>query len=154
MIGIQVGDRVPPFELPDQDGQTVRFESLLGRGPIVLYFYPRDETPGCTTQACGFRDANADFAAAGATVVGVSSDSVASHRQFADKHGLRFTLLADQGGKVRGLIGIPKQVLGLMDGRVTLIVDREGIVRHRFDFMLRVQRHVNEALEVVRHLAP
>lgn len=118
---------------------------------MVLYFYPRDYTPGCTSQACSFRDADEAFAAAGATVVGVSSDSVASHKGFAQKHQLGFKLLSDEGGKVRELLGIPR-FLSFLDGRVTLIVDREGVLRHRFDSMLRATKHVEEALAVVQRL--
>jgi len=152
MSGLRIGERVPLFELPDQDGRTIRFASLLGQGPIVLYFYPKDYTPRCTAQACSFRDADEAFAAAGAVILGISSDTVESHRSFANHHGLRFRLLSDEGSKVRQLFGIPKQLLGFLEGRVTLVIDREGVVRHRFDSMLRTGRHVEEALQMVQRL--
>src|SRR5690606_34936307 len=105
---------------------------LAGDRPcVVLYFYPKDDTPGCTVEACSFRDAYAVFSDAGAEVVGISSDSVGAHKAFADKHRLPFRLLADHGGHVRASYGV-KKTLGLIDGRVTFIIDRGGVVRHVF----------------------
>jgi len=150
---IDIGDPVPGFELRDQRGELVRSADLLGHGPVVIYFYPKDETAGCTAQACSFRDANDDFARAGATVVGISSDDVDSHRRFAAAHSLGFTLLADEGGKVRELFGVERSMLGLVDGRVTFIVDKGGVVRHRYDSLVRATKHVDEALVTVRRLA-
>ena len=149
---IGIGDRVPDFQLPDQDGRLVRFADLVGKGPVVLFFYPKDETLGCTVEACTFRDANDDFIAAGAAVVGISSDGVDSHRRFAARHRLGYTLLADEGGRVRAQFGIARQLLGMLDGRVTFIVDKEGVVRQRFESQVRVKRHVEEALAMVRDL--
>jgi peroxiredoxin Q/BCP len=150
---LDVGERAPSFSLPDQDGRPVRFDDLLGKGPIVLFFYPKDMSPGCTTEACGFRDANAEFAAAGATVIGISSDPVDSHRRFVDMHRLPYTLLSDAGGRVRAQFGVRRQFLGLVDARITFVLDRDGVVRHRFDSSLLMQRHVAEALETVQRLA-
>jgi peroxiredoxin Q/BCP len=149
---IEAGDRIPEFELPDQDGRLVRSADLLKSGPLILFFYPRDESPGCTVEACSFRDANADFAKAGARVVGISSDDVESHKRFVDKHTLGYTLLADDKGAVRERFGVGK-MLGLVDGRVTFIVDGAGVVRRRYNSMLRVQKHVDEALAAVREIA-
>jgi peroxiredoxin Q/BCP len=151
MSGIDVGQRVPDFELPDQDGRSIRLSSVLGQGPVVLYFYPKDYTPGCTTQACSFRDADDAFAAAGAIVLGISSDSVDSHRSFATHHRLGFRLLSDIDGKLRERLGIPR-FMGFLDGRVTLVLDREGVVQHRFNSMLKAKRHVEEALATVQRL--
>jgi peroxiredoxin Q/BCP len=148
-----IGDRVPAFALPDQGGTLVSLDTFLGRGPVVVFFYPKDDSPGCTVEACRFRDLNPEFIAAGATVVGISVDDPASHRAFVEKHQLGYTLLSDVDGKVRGLFGVGKQLLGLVDGRVTFILDKDGVVRHRFDSMLRVKRHVDEALGIVRSLA-
>lgn len=150
---IDVGDRMPTFELPNQRGELVRSAELLGRGPVVIYFYPKDETAGCTAQACSFRDANEDFARAGATIVGISSDDVESHRRFAAAHSLGFTLLADAAGKVRQSFGVERSMLGLVDGRVTFIVDKDGIVRHRYDSLVRATKHVDEALTTVARIA-
>lgn len=149
---MKVGDRVPSFELPDQDGKTVRLDDVLGKGPIVFFFYPKDETPVCTAEACAFRDAYADFVQAGAIVVGISSDDAASHKKFAGKHRLPYPLLADVGGVVRKAFGVPRALFGLQDGRVTYIADKDGVVRHVHEAMLQAQRHVDEAMAVVKKL--
>ena len=146
--GVKVGERAPDFALPDANGREVRLADLRGR-PVVLYFYPKDDTPGCTKEACSFRDQYQDFRDAGAEVIGVSSDSSDSHRRFAERHRLPFTLLADQGGRVRKLYGVPA-TLGLLPGRVTFVIDAEGVVRHAFNSQLAATRHVGEALEVLR----
>ncbi len=152
MSELKVGDKVPSFTLPDQDGKPFQLEDALAKGPVVLFFYPKDGTPGCTAEACSFRDASGEFLAAGAVVAGVSSDDVASHRRFADQHKLEYPLLSDAGGALRKKLGVPRGMLGLMDGRVTYVIDREGVLRHRFDAMLRATKHVDEALTTVRSL--
>src|ERR1700731_2093400 len=149
--GIQAGDKAPAFILPSQTGEPVRLSDRLGEHSVVLYFYPKDNTSGCTAEACAFRDSYEAFADAGAEVIGVSSDSADKHAAFAGKHRLPFTLLADQGGKVRKLYGVPA-TLGLIPGRVTYVIDRLGTVRHVFSSMTNIDGHVNEALEVVRQL--
>jgi peroxiredoxin Q/BCP len=149
---MRVGDRVPSFELPDQTGAVVRFDNELGKGPVVLFFYPKDETPTCTAEACSFRDANDEFVAAGAVVLGISSDGVESHKRFADKHKLTYRLLADVGGVVRKRLGVPRGMLGLMDGRVTYVLDRAGVVQHLHAATLQSQAHVDEAMAVVKRL--
>jgi peroxiredoxin Q/BCP len=116
---------------------------------VVLYFYPKDDTPGCTKEACTFRDQYQDFQDAGAAVLGVSSDSSESHRKFAAKHRLPFTLLADRGGQVRKRYGVPA-TLGLLPGRVTFVIDAAGVVRHVFNSQLDATRHVGEALGVLQ----
>jgi peroxiredoxin Q/BCP len=146
--GIQSGDEAPDFTLPDADGKLVRLSDRRGRA-VVLYFYPKDETPGCTLEACAFRDQYEDFVDAGADVIGVSSDSSASHRTFAKRHRLPFTLLADEKGAVRKRYGVPS-TFGLMPGRVTFVIDADGIVRHVFNSQLAVTRHVTEALDALR----
>jgi peroxiredoxin Q/BCP len=123
----------------------VSLEDFLGRSPVVLFFYPKDDTPGCTKQACAFRDDYGQFGAVDAEVLGISSDSVGSHMRFAENNGLPFVLLSDEGGRVRQLYGVPK-TLGLMPGRVTYVIDKKGVVRHVFSSQLAVSRHVEEAL--------
>lgn len=150
--GIGVGDTAPDFTLPEQSGTPVRLYDRLGERVVVLYFYPRDDTPGCTAQACTFRDSHEVFSDAGAEVIGISSDSVERHAAFAGRHGLPFTLLSDAGGTVRKAYGVPS-VLGLLPGRVTYVIDREKTVRHVFNSMTGIDRHVSEALEVVRGLS-
>ena len=146
--GVTEGQRAPDFTLPDANGKEVRLADFSGQ-PVVLYFYPKDDTPGCTKEACSFRDQYQDFQDAGAAVIGVSSDSSESHRKFAAKHRLPFTLLADRGGKLRTLYGVPA-TLGLLPGRVTFVIDGAGVVRHVFNSQLDATRHVREALEVLR----
>ncbi len=149
--GIQVGDKAPDFNLRSQSGEPVRLQDRLGQGVVVLYFYPKDNTRGCTAEACAFRDSHEVFADAGAEVIGISSDSVDKHAAFAGQHKLPFTLLSDQGGQVRKSYGVPS-VLGLLPGRVTYVIDRQGTVRHVFSSMTNIGQHVNDALEVVRQL--
>jgi thioredoxin-dependent peroxiredoxin len=149
--GIQAGDEAPDFTLPSQAGEPVRLNDRLGERIIVLYFYPRDETRGCTAEACAFRDSHEVFAEAGAEVIGVSSDSVDRHAAFADHHKLPFTLLSDKDGQVRKSYGVPA-ALGLLPGRVTYVIDRTGTVRHVFNSMTNIGRHVNDALDVVKKL--
>lgn len=146
-----VGDRAPGFSAPDAHGDPVDLDDLLGGGPVVLFFYPRDHSWGCTKEACRFRDDHEAFVEAGATVVGVSPDPPASHRRFADDHDLPFLLLSDQHGTVRDRYGVGR-TLGLIPGRVTFVLDDDGVVRHVFDSQVRPTRHVEEALDVVRDL--
>ena len=149
--GIQAGDKAPDFTLPSQSGTPVRLQDRLGERVIVLYFYPRDNTSGCTAEACAFRDSYEVFAEAGADVIGISSDSVDRHAAFAGKHDLPFTLLSDKGGQVRKQYGVPA-VLGVLPGRVTYVIDRQGTVRHVFSSMTNIGQHVSDALETVRQL--
>jgi peroxiredoxin Q/BCP len=149
--GIQVSDKAPDFTLPSQSGEPVRLADRLGERVVVLYFYPKDDTRGCTAEACAFRDSHEVFTGAGAEVIGVSSDSVSRHASFAGKHNLPFTLLSDSGGKVRKSYGVPA-VLGFVPGRVTYVIDREGTVRHVFSSMTNIGQHISDAVEVVRQL--
>jgi len=148
---VRVGDEAPDFVLPDRTGKMVRLSEFRGRKAVVLYFYPKDDTPGCTKESCAFRDSYQDFQDAGAEVIGVSSDSAESHGRFAAKHRLPFTLLADQGAQVRKRYGVPA-TLGLLPGRVTFVIDRVGIVRHVFNSQFQATQHVSEALEALRGL--
>jgi peroxiredoxin Q/BCP len=150
---LAVGDEAPDFALPASTGDTVRLSDLTkaqGR-TVVVYFYPKDDTPGCTVEACGFRDEYSKFAEAGAEVLGISSDSAASHERFAGKHKLPMRLLSDGDGTVRKLYGV-RATLGILPGRATFVVDRHGKVRHVFESQLRVKSHVQQALETVRRL--
>ena len=146
--GIQPGEPAPDFALPDADGKLVRLSRFRGQ-PVVLYFYPKDDTPGCTLEACAFRDQYEDFSDAGAAVIGVSSDSSASHRAFAARHRLPFALLSDRDGHVRKRYGVPA-TLGLLPGRVTFVIDADGVVRRVFNSQLAATRHVSEALDALR----
>lgn len=147
---IDVGDTAPEFSLPDQDGNTVSLSQYRGKSSVVLYFYPKDNTSVCTAQACGFRDSYEAFLDEGAVVIGVSSDSVDSHDGFAEKHRLPFSLLSDEGGKIRKLYGATV-MLGV-PGRVTYVIDKEGVVRHKFSSMFSADKHIDEALRVLKKL--
>jgi len=149
---VDVGSRAPDFTLRSQSGANVSLKDYLGKSPVVLFFYPRDETPGCTRQACAFRDDYGQFGALDAEVFGISSDSVESHKSFAENNQLPFDLLSDEGGKVRQLYGVPG-TLGLMPGRVTYVIDKEGNVRRIFSSQLAVSRHVEEALEALAEIS-
>ncbi len=149
---IQVGDRAPDFELPDGGGKTVRLSEFQGKKNVVLFFYPKDDSPGCTVEACTFRDRYQDFADAGAELIGISSDSVESHASFAGKHRLPMTLLSDSRGEVRKRYGV-KATLGILPGRATFIVDKGGVVRHVFESQVRVKKHVQESLDVLERLS-
>jgi thioredoxin-dependent peroxiredoxin len=150
---VKEGDQAPDFVLPDRTGKMIRLSEFRGRKAVVLYFYPKDDTPGCTKESCAFRDSYQDFQDAGAEVIGVSSDSTESHGRFAAKHRLPFTLLSDQGGRVRQRYGIPA-TLGLLPGRVTFVIDRGGVVRRTFNSQFQATQHVVEALEALRRLEP
>ncbi len=115
----------------------------------MLYFYPKDDTPGCTAEACSFRDQYEVLREAGAEVIGISSDGVGTHEAFAARYSLPFVLLSDPGGAVRASYGV-RRTLGLIDGRVTFVIDREGLVRHVFSSQIRPKKHVEESLKIVR----
>ena len=148
---VGVGSKAPDFTLPSQSGRMVSLEDFLGNKPVVIFFYPRDSTPGCTKEACAFRDDYEVFREIDAEVIGVSSDSVESHEGFAAKHDLPYTLLSDEGGKVRRLYGVPN-TFGLFPGRVTYVIDRDGVVRRVYSSQIGVERHVEEALEGLRSI--
>jgi peroxiredoxin Q/BCP len=143
-----VGDVAPDFTLPSHSGEEVSLRNFVGKKRAVVLFYPKDDTPGCTKEACSFRDGYEQFGNLGVEVIGVSSDSVRSHQRFVEKHDLPFVLLSDEGGEVRRLYGLPN-TFGLFPGRVTYVIDQEGVVRHVFSSQHQVARHVEEALEAL-----
>jgi peroxiredoxin Q/BCP len=151
-LSLHVGDAAPDFTLPDQTGTPVTLRQLLGHTAIVLYFYPKDATPGCTMEARAFQGSYDEFTQAGAAVIGISSDSVASHRRFAASERLSFPLLSDRDGAIRALYGVEK-TLGILPGRVTYVIDPAGTVRHIYSSQLMATRHSTEALEAVRALS-
>lgn len=150
MATIQVGDKAPDFTLKSQTGETVSLKDFAGK-PVIVYFYPKDDTPGCTAEACAFRDSYQVFQEAGATVIGISSDSTDAHQKFSSKYQLPFLLLSDQGNRVRKAFGVPA-TLGLLPGRVTYVIDQAGVVRHVFNSQFNFKGHVEEALRVVKEL--
>jgi len=149
--GLLSGDRAPDFTLNDQHGKSTSLSDFRGKKNLVVYFYPKDDTPGCTKESCAFRDHYAAFSDAGAEVIGISSDSEASHRAFAEKYKLPFTLLSDVGGKVRTAFGVP-QTFGLLPGRVSYVIDKQGVIRHAFNSQMNPTKHVDEAIDVLKKL--
>jgi peroxiredoxin Q/BCP len=148
---VNVGDLAPDFTLPTQTGEEVSLSQFRGKKNVVLYFYPKDETPGCTREACTFRDSFELFTDLGAAVVGVSADTVESHKAFAEHYNLPFTLLSDVENTVRKLYGATS-TLGIIPGRVTFIIDKKGLVRHVFSSQLQPEKHIQEAIKVLKKL--
>jgi peroxiredoxin Q/BCP len=148
----EVGSFVPQFTLADQNGNSFSVSSVIGKKNLVIYFYPKDDSPGCTAEACAFRDEFEIFNEADAMIIGISGQSVASHKKFAEKYRLSFTLLSDDGDKVRKLFGVPVNFLGLLPGRVTYIVDKSGKVIFVFDSQTQATKHVDEALRILKGL--
>lgn len=148
---LKVGDKVPEFTAKDQHGNLFNSGDVIGKKGVVLYFYPKDDTPGCTAQACSFRDQYEDFLLLNAEVIGVSGDNEKSHQKFAQKYRLPFTLLSDSKKELRKLFGVPTNLLGLLPGRVTYVIDQNGIIRMIFDHMM-AQKHLPKALEQIKLL--
>jgi peroxiredoxin Q/BCP len=151
MAQLRKGDQLPLFSLKDHDGIEFNIRDHIGH-PMVIYFYPKDDTPGCTMEACSFRDNYEDFTSAGVTVIGISDDPPETHRKFREKYRLPFTLLSDEKNRVRKLFGITKNLLGLIPARITFVVDEKGMVRNIFRSQILATRHVREALKEIRKL--
>ncbi len=152
MNEIKIGSIIPTFTLPDQDGNLFDINSVLGKKNLVIYFYPKDDSPGCTKEACSFRDQFDVFKEADAIIIGISGQSVESHKEFAEKHRLRFTLLSDEGNKIRKQFGVPTNLMGLLPGRVTYIADKTGKVTYIFNSQIQSTKHVDEALRILKEL--
>jgi thioredoxin-dependent peroxiredoxin len=150
-MALQIGDKIPNFIAKDTHGNDFDSQNMVGRKPLVIYFYPKDNTPGCTAQACSFRDQYEDFTDLGAEVIGISSDSEKSHEKFATRYKLPFILLSDNDKKIRKLFGVPSGMFGLLPGRVTYVVDKNGIIKLIFDSMMAT-KHIPKALEAVKKL--
>lgn len=152
MNKLKIGSSIPSFTLHDQNGNLFDINSVLGKKNLVIYFYPKDDSPGCTAQACSFRDQFEVFKEADAVIIGISGQSVESHKKFAEKHRLSFTLLSDEGNKIRKLFGVPVNLLGFLPGRVTYIADKTGKVIYIFNSQLQSNKHVDEALRILKEL--
>jgi peroxiredoxin Q/BCP len=148
---VEVGSRVPDFKLPDQNGKIIDIHSILGTKNLVIFFYPKDGSPVCTKEACCFRDNLDVFNKSNATIIGISGDDVASHKKFALKNNLNFTLLSDQGNKVRKLFGVPTSILGTVPGRVTYVVDKKGSVIHIYNSLTNSEKHIKEAISALKY---
>lgn len=149
---MKVGEKVPHFSATDHQGNWFDSATVVGKKPVVIYFYPKDDTRVCTEQACSFRDQYEDFKALGAEVIGISGDSLESHIAFANKHRLPFILLSDADKKIRKAFGVPNDYLGLIPGRATYVADKDGIVRLVFD-STSGKIHIDKALEILKELA-
>lgn len=148
---LQTGDYAPDFMLKDQHGDIIKLSDFRNHKNVVLYFYPKDDTPGCTIEACGFRDKYYEFQNTDTEIIGISSDSGASHFKFAAKFNLPFTLLSDEGSKVRKLYNIPNSYL-FIPGRVTFIIDKVGVIRHIFNSQSNALFHVQESMKVLANI--
>ncbi|MDT8416019.1 MAG: peroxiredoxin [Flavobacteriaceae bacterium] len=148
---LQKGDLFPDFSLTDQHGSVFRLKDWVGQKILVIYFYPKDYTPGCTKEACSFRDQYTVFQTADAEVIGVSDDSAEKHKKFAKTYQLPFRLLADEGGKLRKKIGIPTDLFGLIPGRATFVIDLEGYIAMSFKSMHATQ-HIRQAIKTIEQL--
>ena len=152
MMKITTGSKLPSFKLPDQNGNLFDIGTVLGKKNLVVYFYPKDDSPGCTKEACYFRDQYEVFNQAGALIIGISGQSVESHKKFSDKYRLSYTLLSDTGNKVRKLLGVPTNFFGILPGRVSYIVDKSGTVVHVFNSETQATKHVDEALRILKEI--
>ncbi|CAL67325.1 peroxiredoxin [Christiangramia forsetii] len=146
---MKIGDEVPDLELKNQNGEKFRFSELKGKKAFVVYFYPKDFTPGCTKEACSFRDSYEDFKELGAEVIGISGDSSKSHSKFIDRYKLPYIFLSDKDKKARNVFGVKPSLLGLLPGRETFVFDKNGKLLHRFNSM-SAGRHMPEALAVLK----
>jgi peroxiredoxin Q/BCP len=147
-MALKIGDKIPSFTSIDSKGHSFDIFEYIGK-PLVIYFYPKDDTPGCTIQACTFRDKYEDFKALGAEVIGISSDSLKSHQKFASRYKLPFILLSDFDKKIRTQFGVPNDFLGLIPGRATYVIDKKGVVQLIFD-STSAKIHIEKALEILK----
>jgi len=145
------GSKAPLFTLPDSDGHQINLSDFIGKQNLVVFFYPKDESYGCTKEACSFRDSYDEFKEVGAEVIGISSDDETSHSSFAAHHKLPFILLSDKDSKVASLYGIRKS-MGILPGRVTFVIDKEGIIRMNYSSQINFRKHIDEALELIKTL--
>jgi peroxiredoxin Q/BCP len=148
MKQIRVGDMIPCFALPDQNGKMLNIMNFVGKKKLVIFFYPKDGTHGCTRQACYFRDLSEAFDEVNAKIVGISGQSVESHKKFADQYHLSYPILSDEGNRVRRLFGVPSNILGMIPGRVTYVANKEGKIVYIFNSQSEPERHVDEALKI------
>ena len=151
-MNLKIGDKVPIFSLLDQNGNNFEIKNSIGKTAMVIYFYPKDDTPGCTKEACSFRDEFETFTDLNVAVIGISADNVASHKRFAERYQLPYTLLSDSDKKVRKLFGVKNALLGILPGRVTYVIDKEGIIRFIFENQFGAEKHITESLRIIKEL--
>ncbi|MCL3781337.1 peroxiredoxin [Prolixibacteraceae bacterium JC049] len=149
MNKIEIGSTIPSFQLYDQKGQLIDISDYIGKQKLIIFFYPKNDTPGCTKEACLFRDHYEEFVDAGAMVIGIGKHSIEEQAQFAQKHRLNYTLLSDADNKIRKLFGVPKSLFGLLPGRVTYVVDRTGKVAYIFNSQTQIEKHIKQSLHII-----
>jgi len=149
-MGLKVGQFIPGFALYDQDGKIFNSSELVGKKPLVIFFYPKDYTPGCTAEVCSFRDSYEEFTELGAEVIGISSDSENTHRKFVSKYRLPFTLLADRENKVSGLFKVKRNFFNLLPGRETYVISKEGVILFVFN-SVNATLHMKKALNALKN---
>lgn len=149
--GLEIGDKLPAFSLPDQEGEIFSSTDYIEKTAMVIYFYPKDDTSGCTKEACKFRDNYENFNDLEVKIVGISGDSIESHKNFAEKYNLPFTLLADTQNEVRKLFGVPGTLFGAIPGRVTYVINKEGFVIQIYNSMIKAENHIDVALKALKN---
>lgn len=149
-MSLKIGDKLPSFSAKDTNGNVFNSQECIGKQPLVIYFYPKDDTPGCTAQACSFRDNYQEFKDLGAEVVGISSDTVTSHLKFKSKFNLPFILLSDNDKKLRKLFGVQNNLF-IIPGRETFVMDKNGIILMIFNSM-SAEIHIEKALKTLKEL--
>lgn len=149
---IKKGDECPIFSLPNQDGKMVNIQEFIGGKNLVIFFYPKDNSWGCTKEVCSFQESHNEFEDLDCEVIGISTDSVESHKSFSKKHHLNFTLLSDSKDVVRNMFGVPGSFLGLMKGRVTYVIDKSGIVKGVFNSQINSVGHISKAIKLLQKL--
>jgi peroxiredoxin Q/BCP len=147
---LSIGDKAPEFKLEDQNGNLFNLKDHIGKDNILIYFYPKDETPGCTKEACSFQDNLSEFTSLDCTVVGISGDSLKSHKRFAKKHDLTFSILSDRKNKVRKQYGVKPVIPGVLPGRKTYLVDKKGYITHITEYQFKPLLHIKEALSILK----
>ena len=147
-MALKVGDKLPDFKAKDTNGNLFDSQDYIGKQALVIYFYPKDDTPGCTTQACSFRDNYQNFKDLGAEVIGISSDSVQSHLKFKSKFNLPYILLSDNDKKLRKLFGVENNLL-IIPGRETFVAGKNGIIKMKFNSM-SANIHIEKALQILK----
>ena len=151
MSHIKIGEPLPSFSLPNEDGEIINIDDLRKGKNLVIYFYPKDETLVCTKEACSFRDNYSQFEAFNCAIVGISIDSPQSHKSFIANHNLPFTLLSDVNNKIRNLLGVPRDLLGLISGRYTYVVNEKGTIVHIFNDHFSASKHIAESLKALKN---
>ncbi len=145
-MAIKIGDRFPSFTLKDHNSNTFDINSFLGKNNLIVYFYPKNETYNCTKQACNFRDDFSTFKDLDCEIIGVSNDSPKSHLSFKNNHNLPFTLLSDRNGEIQKKLELPRNIFGLIPGRITFVIDNKGIVIKIIDSAINMRKHIEDAL--------